>query len=85
MSEPTELIAHTEQVEPIIVHQGRYRLWRKPDGGLHLVYQRDDADEPDHLELPGQMVQVFDAAASGKMSPVELVKVVMTMMKNGPM
>jgi hypothetical protein len=71
----------TEQ--PIILHQGRYRLYRKPDNGLHLVYQRDDKDEPDHMDLPGAMVAIFDQAAAGNLSPVEMIKAAMNVMKGG--
>lgn len=63
----------TEVSEPIIVHQGRYRLWQKPDGGFHLVYQRDDKDEPDHFELPTILVKLAQGMADGTMSPMQFV------------
>lgn len=67
----TEIV--TVVSEPTIVHQGRYRLWKKPDGGLHLVYQREDKDEPDHMEIPGMMIALFERASSGNMSPMALM------------
>jgi hypothetical protein len=67
----------TEQTEPIILHQGRYRLYRKPDNGLHLVYQRDDADEPDHMELPGALLSLAQAAGEGKLTLPEMLREVM--------
>ena len=63
--------------QPVIVHQGRYRLYEKPDGGLHIVYQRDDTETPDHLELPGAMVNLARMAGEGKLSPGEMLREVM--------
>lgn len=65
--------------EPKIVHQGRYRLWEKPDGGLHLVYQRDDTDTPDHMDLPGALLSLAKAAGEGKLSLGEMMREVMKM------
>lgn len=69
--------------EPIIVHQGRYRLYSKPDGGIHLVYQRDDKDEADHIDLPGMMVNLLNMASEGKLSPTELIREMMKLRSNG--
>ncbi len=68
---------------PVIVHQGRYRLYEKADGGLHLVYQRDDKDEPDHMELPGALLNLAKMAGEGKMSIPEMMREVMKMRSNG--
>lgn len=62
-----------EITEPTIVHQGRYRLYKKPDGGLHLVYQRDDKDEPDHFELPAMMLNLAQLAGEGKLTPMQML------------
>lgn len=59
--------------EPTVLHQGRYRLYEKPDGGLHIVYQRDDKDTPDHMDLPGAMIRLAQAAGEGKMNPMQLI------------
>lgn len=71
----------TEHVEPHIVHQGRYRLWAKPDGGLHLVYQRDDSDTPDHMELPGAFLRLAQMAGEGKLSLPQLLGELMKLQK----
>jgi hypothetical protein len=63
--------------EPVIVHQGRYRLYEKPDGGFHIVYQRDDTDTPDHFELPGAMVNLAKMAGEGKLSIADMFREVM--------
>jgi hypothetical protein len=60
--------------EPVVVHQGRYRLYRKPDGGMHLVYQRDDKEEPDHFELPGALLHLAEMAGEGKLSMGEMLR-----------
>lgn len=71
-------VEQTEQItEPVIVHQGRYRLWKKPDGGLHLVYQRDDRDAADHMDIPGVFIAIFESAAAGNLSPMEMMREVM--------
>jgi hypothetical protein len=64
----------TESTEPRVLHQGRYRLWEKPDGGLHLVYQRDDKDEPDHMDIPGAFLKLAKLAGEGKMTPMEMMR-----------
>lgn len=53
---------------PAILHEGRYRLYKKPDGGIHLVYKRDDADHEDHLEIPGGMLRLAEMAGKGDVS-----------------
>ena len=68
---------------PEILHEGRYRLWAKPDGGLHLVYQRTDKDEPDHMELPGPMVRLFNSALAGNMSLGEMMREAMKLRNQG--
>lgn len=74
MSDLVTEVAETESIRPHVVHQGRYRLYEKPDGGLHIVYQRDDKDTPDHLELPGAMVNLARMAGEGKLSPGEMLR-----------
>jgi hypothetical protein len=70
---------------PIIVHKGVYTLWRKPDGTLRIQYRRADKDEDDFFELPGAMVALAESAAQGKIGPMEMMKAVMSFMKNGGM
>lgn len=67
---------------PVIVHQGRYRLYQNPDGGLRIQYLRDDKDEEDYVAFPGPMVALAKAASEGKISPVELMKRVMAFAKH---
>lgn len=73
MSETPETVS----TEPRILHQGRYRLYQKPDGGIHLVYQREDKEEPDHFELPGAMRVLLDSAAQGNLSPMDMMRELM--------
>jgi hypothetical protein len=72
----SENVPETLPVEaiPTVLHEGRYRLYQKPDGGLHLAYQRNDSDQEDHLELPGMMVALLNKAQEGNMSPMEFLK-----------
>jgi hypothetical protein len=59
---------------PTVLHQGRYRLYSKPDGGLRLQYRRDDKDEDDFIELPGMMVKLLTRAQQGDMSPMQFMR-----------
>lgn len=59
---------------PVILHEGRYKLWRKPDGTLRLQYRRDDKDEDDFLEIPGAMLRLAQMASEGNMSFPQFIK-----------
>jgi len=68
--------------EPVVIHEGKYRLYGKPDGGLHVVYQRTDRNEADHFEVPGPLLALAQSAAEGKLSPADILRQ-MTKMRNG--
>jgi hypothetical protein len=63
---------------PIILHEGRYRLYKTPDGGMRLQYQRDDKDTEDFIVLPAVFVSLADSAARGDMSAASMVKAMMS-------
>ena len=65
-------------LEPRIIHQGKYRLYEKPDGTMRIQYQRDDKDTEDFFEIPGKMVRLVKAAQEGKLNPMDLMKEMMT-------
>jgi hypothetical protein len=67
--------------KPVIVHQGRYRLYELPDGTLRVQYRRDGAEADDHIELPGAMVRLAKAASEGNMNPLDVMKAVTKMMR----
>jgi hypothetical protein len=81
VSEATEI---TPATGPVILHQGHYRLYEKPDGTLRIQYRRDDKDEDDFIEFPGQMVRLAKAAADGKMNPMTMMKSMAKMMGGFP-
>ena len=70
MSEAQEIVP----AAPSVVHEGRYRLYQKPDGGLRLQYKRDDKDTEDFIEIPGMMVRLLNRAQEGNMSPMEFMR-----------
>jgi hypothetical protein len=37
--------------EPRLIHTGTYALWRTPAGGVHVVYQRTAAADPETGEV----------------------------------
>jgi hypothetical protein len=78
VSESTEM----QLAEPRILHEGRYRLYENPDGGLRIQYRRDDKDEDDFVQMPGPIVALGKAAAEGNLSPVELMRKMMSLMKD---
>lgn len=65
---------------PRIVHQGEYRLWEKADGTLHCVYQPDNIDEPQHFEIPGELMDLMKKAESGELKPQDMMKIAMKFM-----
>jgi hypothetical protein len=71
----------TTKPVPVVLHEGRYRLYQKPDGGLRLQYRRDDKDEDDFFELPGMMVRLLDQAQAGNMSPMQFMREAMKLRK----
>lgn len=75
---PAQIIVSTE---PVILHEGRYRLYQKSDGGLRLQYHRSDKENEDFLELPGMMVRLLNRAQEGNMNPMEFMREAMKMRK----
>jgi hypothetical protein len=67
--------------EPVIVHEGRYRLYRKPDGTMRVQYRRNDKEIDDFFEIPGAMVALAQAASEGTISPMILIKRTMEIME----
>jgi hypothetical protein len=65
---------------PVVLHEGRYRLYQTPDGGMRIQYRRDDKTEDDFVQIPGPIVALSKAAAEGKLSPMELMKRTMSIM-----
>ena len=68
---------HVEEVTkviPHILHEGRYRLYEKPDGGIHLVYLPDGQEDEQHMEIPGAMLRLARMASEGNMSFPQFVK-----------
>lgn len=65
---------------PQVVHEGKYRLYQKPDGGYHLVYKRDDKDTEDHMDLPGGMVALSQKMSEGNMSFPQFMKEAIALM-----
>lgn len=58
---------------PVILHEGRYRLYEKPDGTLRVQYKRDDAEEEEWVEIPGIMVKMTRGMQDGSLSPMQLI------------
>lgn len=75
----TEIVP-TVVTGPKVLHEGRYRLYEKPDGTMRIQYRRDDKDEDDFVEIPGAMIALAKAASEGKLSPVDLLKRSMSLM-----
>jgi hypothetical protein len=64
---------------PHILHEGRYRLYEKPDGGLHLVYLPDGTENEQHMEIPGGMLRLAKMASEGNLSFPQFMREAMKM------
>jgi hypothetical protein len=53
---------------PHILHEGRYRLYGNPDGGLHLVYLPDGQEIEQHMNIPGGMIRLSQLASTGNLT-----------------
>jgi len=76
----TEVAAPT----PIVLHQGRYRLYEKTDGTIRIQYRRDDKDTDDFMEIPGAAVALAKAASEGTLTPIQMMGEVMKLMNGAP-
>lgn len=65
---------------PVIVHQGVYRLYQKPNGDMRVQYKRDDKEEEDFFEVPAALQRLAKMGAEGKLSPMDMMKEVMSLM-----
>lgn len=83
MSEEKQQSDAIVMVYPRIVHQGQYRLYEKADGTLHCVYHPDTAEEPQHFEIPGELMDLMDKAVKGELKPQDMMKLAMRFMGGG--
>lgn len=69
----TEIVPALENI-PVIIGQGRYRLYRKPDGTMRVQFRQDGTDEDAFFEFPGALLVIAQQAAEGKMNPLQMMK-----------
>ena len=59
---------------PVAKLKGRFALYDTEDGGLHIAYKPDGAEETEHFEIPGKVLKVAQLVQSGKMfNPAEIM------------
>ena len=46
--------------------KGLYSVYKTDDGGLHIAYRPDDAEEDSHMPIPAMMMSMLVAATEGK-------------------
>lgn len=63
-------------MEPVILHQGKYRLYELPDGTLRIQYRRDDKDEDDVIILPGKLLKMMKQMSEGKINPLKALALI---------
>lgn len=68
-----EITPNLESI-PVVVGQGRYRLYRKPDGTMRVQFRDDSADEDAFFEFPGALLVLAKNAAEGNMNPLVMMK-----------
>jgi len=73
MSQDVETVVEVP-TGPVVLHQGRYRLYEKPDGTLRIQYRRDDKETDDVLEIPGAMIRIAKMMSEGNLNPLRAIK-----------
>jgi hypothetical protein len=48
------------------VSKGIYSIYKTAEGGMHISYRPEGAEEDQHLPIPAPMVAMMTAAAEGK-------------------
>jgi hypothetical protein len=48
------------------ISKGKYSIFKTDDGGMHIAYRPEDADEDAHLPIPAMMMTMLIAATEGK-------------------
>ncbi len=48
------------------VSKGSYSIYKTDDGGMHIAYRAEGADEDGHMPIPAMMLQMMLAATEGK-------------------
>lgn len=46
--------------------KGQFSLYKTEDGGLHLAYRLDGAEQDGHLPVPAAVLRIGFAAAAGR-------------------
>lgn len=66
MSEQSEPVpTEGSSQDPTLLLRGQFALYSTPDGGAHLSYRPDGADEDQHMAAPAAMIRAFEAMATG--------------------
>lgn len=63
---PASLSQLWESHEPGRVSNGVYSIYKTEEGGMHISYRPDGADEDQHLPLPPMMITTLMAASEGR-------------------
>jgi hypothetical protein len=74
-----ELVPALENI-PVIIGEGRYRLYRKPDGTMRVQFRQDGTEEDAFFEFPGGLLVIAQKAAEGNMNPVQMMREVAKLM-----
>ena len=67
---------------PRVIHQGKYRLYEKVNGDMRVQYMRDDKEEEDFFEIPAAFIKLEEKARMGKLSPMDMMREMMSMMRS---
>jgi hypothetical protein len=59
---------------PELLSRGRYSLYRPTDGGFHLAYRPEGAEEDQHMVIPAKIVRLAEAAAAGGGGPLAMLR-----------
>jgi hypothetical protein len=56
----------TSPSAPTPIMHGEFSLYETPNGGLHLSYRPDGADEDKHIDIPPMMLKAAKMMGEGK-------------------
>jgi hypothetical protein len=72
-----ELAGLLEQAEPGKMIAGRFTVYKTGDGGMHVAYRMEGAEEDGHLPIPGSIIKLALSAAGGR-GPMGMLARMMT-------
>lgn len=81
----TDEIVPALETIPVVIGEGRYRLYRKPDNMMRLQFRQDGMQEDAYFEFPAALLVMAQKAAEGDMNPIQMMREVAKLMMGSGM